>query len=68
VGTIVSSSGGALGLGGGVGMSVCAWIAVTSAKSVVIDSRPAFLINVILSEAKNLRSFSWANTAMDRDV
>src|SRR5262245_49689698 len=56
VGTIVSSSGEPLGLGAGVGMSVCAWIAVTSAKSVVIHRRPAFLINVILSEAKNLGS------------
>jgi hypothetical protein len=57
VGTIVSSSCEALGLGAGVGISVCAWVAVTSAKSVVIDRRPAFLINVILSEAKNPGSF-----------
>jgi hypothetical protein len=58
VGTIVSSSGAALGLDPGVGMSVCAWIVVASAKSDVIHKRPAFLINVILSEAKNLGSFS----------
>jgi len=31
VGTIVSSSGEVLGLSPGVGMSVCAWIAVASA-------------------------------------
>ena len=52
--TIVSSSGEPFGLGAGVGMSVCAWIAAASANSDVIDRRPALLMNVILSEAKNL--------------
>jgi hypothetical protein len=33
VGTIVSSFGEVLGLGPGVGMSVCAWIAVASAQT-----------------------------------
>jgi hypothetical protein len=62
VGTIVSSSAEALGLGAGVGMSVCAWIAVASVKTDAIQRRPAFLINLILSEVKNLGSFSRPET------
>ena len=55
VGMIVSSSREALGLSAGVGISVCARAVADSAKiDNAIESPTTFLMNVILSEVKNL--------------
>jgi len=52
---IVSSSREALGLSAGVGISVCARAVADSAKiDNAIESPTTFLMNVILSEVKNL--------------
>jgi hypothetical protein len=52
---IVSSSGEALGPSAGVGISVCARVVADSAKiDNAIHSPITFLVNVILSEVKNL--------------
>jgi len=55
VGMIVSSSGEALALGAGVGISVCARVVADNAKiDNAIHSPITFLVNVILREVKNL--------------